>query len=116
MNEEQQRIAIAAALGWTDIRRENRHAFGGLRGDPPNNVRMVVPSYCRDLNKTQSAIKALITTKLLEVEFIERLTSVINREVSGDYRKLGAGPIDFVTARPEWLAEALIKTLNLPQP
>lgn len=60
MTEEQKRILIAEFCGYTNIVRENRGEFGGLRGDKPDGSnRIVIPSFCRDLNAIHEAEKQI---------------------------------------------------------
>ena len=105
MTPEQQRIAIAEACGWTDVRRENKGEFGGLRGVKPNDVRMVVPSYCRDLNAMHEVEKVLSLN--LRFSYIQNLCRLT---------QLSSADWGFIHATAAQRAEAFLKTLNLWTP
>jgi len=100
MNPESQRIAIAEACGWTEIERINSGEFGGLRGVKPNGERLIVPSYCRDLNAMHEAEK------------------ILNPDQKRHYAcgKLRGGVFDAVHSTAAQRAEAFLKTLNLWKP
>lgn len=102
MKPEEQRIAIAEACGWTDVRRENVHDFGGLRGNKPNDVRMIVPSFCRSLDAMHEAEKVLPDRQLYRhFLYLVALEDPLNT----------ANEPAFTTATQR--AEAFLRTLNL---
>ena len=82
MTEEQQRIAIAEACGWKDIKHtdhedvdiESRSIiyWSGLTGVPPEFIhyenRIVVPDYLNNLNAMHEAEKALTADQWYEYD------------------------------------------------
>lgn len=62
MNNEQQRIAIAEACGWSDIRLSPQMIPN--RGIAPNGVLWVLPDYLSDLNAMHAAEKVLTPDQL----------------------------------------------------
>jgi hypothetical protein len=74
MNKEKQRIAIAEACGWKDIKDTNHEdvniesrsisCWSGLTGVPPKFIhyenRIIIPDYLNDLNAMHEAEKVLI--------------------------------------------------------
>ena len=59
MNPEQQRVAIAEACGWTDVRFIGRGDDTICVGKPkvrPGGIN--VPDYCNDLNAMQSSVQS----------------------------------------------------------
>lgn len=63
MNKESQRIAIAKACGWTDIKFHpasccGTSPFDASKMDEPQ-IGMKVPNYCDDLNAMSEAYKAI---------------------------------------------------------
>lgn len=105
MKPEAQRIAIAEACGWTDVRRENVHEFGGLRGNKPNDVRMIVPSFCRSLDAMHEAEKKLSATQLKKYHGV-LVADVIGWDAYGNEHIA-------IHATAAQRAEAFLRTLNL---
>lgn len=120
MTEEQQRIAIAKAVGFAEIERINSGAYGGLRGVDKTGDRKIVPGYLRDRNPMIEAARQLPST--LRRNFITHLCEICDRE-------FGNGELDpsdlldpnemtammLIDTTPKHLAEAFLKALRLWQ-
>jgi len=60
MNKQQQRIAIAEAVGWKSIQGSTHHS--GAEGyNPSTGVLEHIPDYLTDLNAAQNAFQTLTT-------------------------------------------------------
>ena len=81
MNKEKQRIAIAEACGWKDIKDTNHEdvdiesrsisCWSGLTGVPPKFIhyewnRVIIPDYLNDLNAMHEAEKVLTIDQLID--------------------------------------------------
>lgn len=109
MTHEEQRIKIAEACGWTDVKRENRHEFGGLRGiDPEHGERVIVPDFAGDLSAIHRAI-ACQTTEVKHSYAVILAISLWPNFGWNDWRDTLA--VSEATAAQK--AEALLKALNL---
>lgn len=114
MTEDEIRSVIAHAVGYTDIRRINSGAFGGLQCKLAGEFR-IVPSYNRDLNALAAARDQLINTPELRIRWVNTLRDVVGRTCTRR-NKLGkplVSDIDLLFATPEQLAETLVLTLKL---
>ena len=120
MNEQDQRIAIAKALGELNPRDDgnggviasswcHRGVYGGTHG---------VPNYPRDLNAMHEAEDALISDPDLEYKYGEtlaRMTIGPERDEKG-FAPNGWGYFAVARATAAQRAEALLRTLNLWKP
>ena len=98
MNKEQQRIAIAAACGWTKI---SDWKAAGINGQHPTEPWIeVIPDYLNDLNAMHEAIMSLTLEEQCN------MTEILRKDVI----KFTAPTI---TATAEQCVEAFLKTLNL---
>ena len=78
MNPEQQRVAIAEACGWTDIK---RGPYDGLPfGRYKTHQLEGVPDYLNDLNAMHDAEKVLV--RLQWVSYLRRLQALCDESVS----------------------------------
>jgi hypothetical protein len=113
MNPEAQRIAIAEACGWTDIKPHSWHPRKGELWGGRKGIRNMIPDYLNDLNAMHEAEKETDlhysqkwTTTLCEVMFESTSISVAGA-TKWDFALLCARS----TAAQR--AEAFLKTLNL---
>ena len=100
MNTDKQRIAIAEACGWTDVR--VRVGISGFSpGFDPNKDATRLPDYLNDLNAMHEAEKATI----VKLQLGQRYHEVLDELCGNDHGVYHA------TAAQR--AEAFLKTLNL---
>lgn len=59
MSPEAQRIAIAEACGWTQVRQDKDELVGCPPREPSNTNLIIVPDYLNDLNAMHEAEKTL---------------------------------------------------------
>jgi hypothetical protein len=111
MKTEDQRIAIATACKWTDVRPatilKGRIIKSGIWGNPPGwedggyTKSEIVPNYLEDLNAMHEAEKTLTPTQ--RIQYADKLPE----DFSGDFWA------DAVFATAAQRAEAFLRTLNL---
>lgn len=122
MTPEAQRIAIAEACGWTDIRRpcdSNYHdlptdtlriLYGRVCGIPPGWIHSQnsrpLPDYLSDLNAMHEAEKTLDEAQWLQ--YVVHLLTITLRQAPG--ARFGE-----IRATATQRAEAFLRTLNLLQ-
>jgi hypothetical protein len=94
MKPEKQRIAIAEACGWKDIKDTNHESvdissrsisyWSGLTGVPPEFIhyenRIFIPDYLNDLNAMHQAEKVLTKNKSMEYAFRLADSWILNGE------------------------------------
>lgn len=105
MSPEEQRIAIAHACGWTDIRWTGNRYVGSTKeyGSPQE-----LPDFCDDLNAMHEAEKALDENQqLVYGSRLYEITGAYNQETQ---RREGWKEIHSTAAQR---AEAFLKTMNL---
>lgn len=76
MKPEAQRIVIAEACGWTNIR---KCTCPIMCGDNPNGPSGHLPNYCSDLNEMHEAEKVLVADRKLSRSYFDALTVVVAR-------------------------------------
>ena len=110
MNTEKQRIEIALACGWTDVRHESNY-FGGrstprstLRGNNHKGNRWEIPDYLNDLNAIHHAVKSL------PQNLMPRYFACLCNVVSGSLSLYGYSKATEATAAQR--CEAFLKTLD----
>jgi hypothetical protein len=112
MNKEQQRIKIAEACGWADIRFA---CFGGTGMGPLDGLRDDLPDYPNDLNELAAARDQLIVTPELRIKWANTLRDVVGH--TSPHRNKAGKPvvsdIDILFATAEQLSETLLRTLKL---
>jgi hypothetical protein len=115
MNKEKQRIAIAEACGWKDIKDTNHESvdissrsisyWSGLTGVPPEFIhyenRIRIPGYLSDLNAMHEAEKVLTRDQL--DTYLFELHEIIGHNHIERYA---------VTATAAQRAEAFLKTIG----
>lgn len=118
MNLEEQRVAIAQALGckyiqmetleWADLGGggETTDLIGRFPGSP---IREQIPNYPHDLNAMHEAEQVLTTEGELQ-DYVVHLTAVVTE---GRYSPGEAEPWATCHATAAQRAEAFLKTLNL---
>jgi hypothetical protein len=117
MNKEKQRIAIAEACGWKDIKDTNHESvdiesrsisyWSGLTGIPPEFIhyewnRIIIPDYLTDLNAMHEAEACEAIQRVGYAKYIECLAIACGTE------RLGA--LVFATAAQR--AEAFLRTIG----
>jgi len=120
MSPEEQRIAIAEACGWQDLREEmayvdwvaSRELWGCRRED--DDMRKEVPDYPNDLNAMHEAVEKLTTRQKLA--YAEHLMDACRAYPVGGvpdwhHDRKGLTAVSQATAAQR--AEAFLKTLNL---
>ncbi len=109
MTPESQRIAIAEACGWKDIKQIGGGELWQWVGDPPNSVHHeLIPDYLNDLNAMHEAEKVLTTENQREQYWIELMRICDSKDESGfNSRWICAH------ATASQRAEAFLLTLNL---
>ena len=112
MNEQEQRIAIAEACGWTVVSDTICNVYPNLStGEPELEPVAEMPDYLNDLNAMHEAEKVLTEKKLKRyahemIGYARRAAGYENHE--SHY------PVPFVLrATAAQRAEAFLKTLNL---
>jgi hypothetical protein len=112
MNKTKQRIAIAKACGWKDIKRvwmyvsdTSMEGYATLSGILTDNKREILPNYLEDLNTMHEA----------ESIIYPRWDTYFSMLISVRWRDAGDHPADLSPARATAAqrAEAFLKTLNL---
>ena len=85
MSSEAQRIAIAEACGWTDIREQDYdHGYSGddVRqywvGTPPDDLSRELPDYPSDLNATHDVIESMTDDQFSA--FCDAVTLILERD------------------------------------
>lgn len=118
MSPEKQRIAIAIACGWTDIRRQrlylgNQDLWGTkLKGDEKHRNRL--PDYLGDLNAMNEA-KKVLWDKGLMLEFVNQLIGIVCAAKGFRWDKVTADDhlILIANATAEQEAETSLRTLGI---
>ena len=118
MSPEKQRIAIATACGWTDIRRQrlylgNQDLWGTkLKGGEKHRNRL--PDYLNDKNAMQE-VKKVLSDKGLMLEFVNQLVGTTYSAMGFRWEKLTTDDhlILVANATAEQEAEAFLRTLGL---
>ena len=125
MNQEKQRIAIAEACGWKDIKDTNHEdvniesrsisCWSGLTGVPPKFIhyewnRVIIPDYLNDLNAMHEAEQSLwLKDWNLRYVFCDHLADAIRgRRVNRNEW----GPELMLDALAAQRAEAFLKTIG----
>jgi len=116
MTEQEQRIAIAEACGWTSI---NMGSFPTAWRHPENKSEEIgkravinslyLPDYCNDLNAMHEAEKAARVH--LGQTYAKNLREVIDQDKRGNILRHETWV--YYTATAAQRAEAFLKTLNL---
>jgi hypothetical protein len=104
MNEQEQRIAIAKACGWTKFTPDTIQ-YTARRADGKWDV---IPDYPRDLNAMRKAREQALTTPQLKADYARTLKSLTWNSEQPEYGAVNA------TAAQQ--AEALLRCLNLWKP
>ena len=99
MNPEQQRIAIAEACGWTDIKPHSWHQWEVELWGRRKGIRNKIPNYLNDLNAMAAAESIIIKAGAQTIRLYE---DALQKFVS-----------NIVFASAGQRAEAFLKTLNL---
>jgi hypothetical protein len=109
MTNEAQRIAIAEACGWTDIRAQkigNDHDLWGAKDGRRNRI----PNYLNDLNAMHEAEKVLTEKQVRSYAFT--LAQVLDTSPTVDLDDQFLN----IHATASQRAEAFLRTLNLWNP
>jgi len=105
MNEQEQRIAIAKACGWT----REVGVTGFVRWSSPEGcLETLPPNYPRDLNAMRQAREQALTTPQLKADYARILKSLTWDSEQPEYCAMNA------TAAQQ--AESLLRCLNLWKP
>lgn len=111
MKTEEQRIAIAKALGWTDIKHyPDSNRWWATR--PDTRELDFLPNYPADLNAMHEAEKTLIA-KSQQDRFVHRLWFVIGAGVHVAHIGWDSQEWILIHSTAAQRAEAFIRTLNL---
>ena len=107
MTPEQQRIAIAQACGWTDIKPHSWHPRKGELWGSRKVIRNMIPDYLNDLNAMHDA------EKILDANQWDSYRKNLAREwTTNDDDGMWAA----INTTAAQRAEAFLKTLNLWTP
>jgi len=112
MSPEAQRIAIAKACGWKDVKKADNGAPIGL--GPLNHWYANIPDYLNDLNAMHEA--ALTLTLCDRSKYTMELRRIVLLEARDEMRDLDSGLICdlyFYEATAAQRAEAFLRTLGL---
>ena len=118
MTPDQQRIAIATACGWTDIRRQRLYLgnqdLWGTKLKSGEKHRNRLPDYLGDLNAMHEA-KKVLWDKGLMLEFVNQIADITCSAMGFRWDKVTADDhlILIANATAEQEAEAFLKTLGL---
>ena len=118
MSPQKQRIAIAMACGWTDIRLQRLYLgdqdWRGTKLKGGEKHRNRLPDYLNDLNAMHEA-KKVLCDKGLMLEFVNQLVGIVCSAMGFRWDKVTADDhlILVANANAEQESEAFLKTLGL---
>lgn len=114
MTPDQQRIAIATACGWTDIRRQRLYAgdqdLWGNKLIGSDNCRNRLPDYLNDLNACHE-MEQVLTEKQQRDFCFRLLLKLVDGSLTSDLND----HFIFLHATADQRAEAFLRTLDLWQ-
>lgn len=111
MSPEKQRIAVAEAVGWTNVHRSQKLSvslFDKLVGRHPNGS-VHVPNYLSDLNAMWK-VEGTLGTSLKQTSYMENLLFTMNSDPAGDGSWHEQWDVCHATAAQR--AEAFLRTVG----
>jgi hypothetical protein len=114
MNDNKQRIELAKLDGYRrdnpNVGPKHEKVWGWwVPGGKFHMGNSILPDYLNDLNAIQKVVLKVVTEKVEEISFSEKLIEILNRINDGKFRFLGASHFCLATAPARYIAEALLR-------